>query len=126
MDCTKVTFMQSYLKGMALEWFESNLLQMKNPMLHPAWMDNFHKFTLELQTNFGPHDPIRDVEYQLNHLMMKDGQCINKYVMEFNCIALQVHGYREGALWHHFYNDLPDHIKDKISCVGKPGSLAEL
>ena len=72
-DCTKVTFAQSYLKGMALEWFEPDLLLMEDPALHPLWMDNFREFVLELQTNFGPHDPVRDAEHQLNHLSMKDG-----------------------------------------------------
>ena len=48
MDCAKVTFTQSYLKGMALEWFKSDLPRMENPTLCPAWMDNFHKFILEL------------------------------------------------------------------------------
>ena len=35
-DCAKVTFVQSYLKGMALEWFELDLLQMEDPALNPA------------------------------------------------------------------------------------------
>ena len=71
----KVTFAQSYLKGMALEWFEPDLL-MEDPALRPLWMDNFREFVLELQTNFGPHDPVRDAEHQLDHLSMKDGQRI--------------------------------------------------
>ena len=58
MDCAKVMFTQSYLKGMALEWFKSDLLQMENSVLCAAWMVNFHKFILELQTNFGSHDPV--------------------------------------------------------------------
>jgi hypothetical protein len=57
---------------------------------------------------------------------MKDGQRINKYVVEFNRIASQVRGYGEGALRHHFYNGLPDHIKDEISRVGKPSTLSDL
>jgi hypothetical protein len=57
---------------------------------------------------------------------MKDGQRINKYVVEFNRIASQVRGYGEGALRHHFYNGLPDRIKDEISRIGKPPTLAEL
>ena len=114
-DCAKVTFVQSYLKGMALEWFELDLLQMEDPALNPAWMNDFKEFILELQTNFGPHYPVGDAEHQLDHLSMKDGQRINKYVVEFNQIALQVRGYGEGALRHHFYNGLPDQIKDKIS-----------
>ena len=125
-DCTKVTFVQSYLRGMALEWFEPDLLQMEDLALNPAWMNDFKEFVLELQTNFGPHNPVGDAEHKLDHLSMKDGQCINKYVVEFNWIALQVQDYGEGALQHHFYNGLPDQIKDKISQVRKPTTLYKL
>jgi len=59
---------------MALEWFELDLLQMADPMLHSIWMDDFKEFILELQTNFSPHDPVRNVEHQLDHLSMKNGQ----------------------------------------------------
>ena len=34
-DRAKVTFAQSYLKGMALEWFELDLLDSANPNDHP-------------------------------------------------------------------------------------------
>jgi hypothetical protein len=125
-DRAKVTFAQSYLKGMALEWFEPDLLLLDDPALHPLWMNNFKEFVLELQTNFGLHDPVRDAKHDLDHLSMKDGQRITKYVVEFNRIASQIRGYREGALQHHFYNGLPDHIKDEISCVGKPSTLSDL
>ena len=53
-------------------------------------MNDFKEFILELQTNFGPHDLVKDVEHQLDHLFMKDGQHINKYVVKFNQIASQV------------------------------------
>ena len=39
---------------------------------------------------------------------------------------MQVQGYGEGALWHHFYNGLPNYIKDKVFCIGKPPTLSEL
>ncbi|KAF9221430.1 hypothetical protein BS17DRAFT_819667 [Gyrodon lividus] len=89
-------------------------------------MDNYYEFLLELQTNFGPHDPITDAEHQLDNLSMKDGQHINKYIVELNCIMSQVRGYREGTLCHCFYSGLPDHLKDKVSHVGKPTMLTEL
>ncbi|KIO02892.1 hypothetical protein M404DRAFT_27499 [Pisolithus tinctorius Marx 270] len=80
----------------------------------------------ELQTTFGPHDPVADTESQLDHLYMKDSQCINKYIVDFNWLALQVQGYRDGALHHHFYSRLPDWIKDEVCQVGKPQTLHEL
>ncbi|KIK71915.1 hypothetical protein PAXRUDRAFT_109043, partial [Paxillus rubicundulus Ve08.2h10] len=79
-DCAKFTFAQSYLKGMALEWFEPDLLHAEDPDLHPLWMNDYCKFLLELQTNFGPHDPVADTEHQLDNLSMKDSQRINKYI----------------------------------------------
>jgi hypothetical protein len=90
-DRAKVTFAQSYLKGMALEWFEPDLLSgdLNNQL---DWMDDYSAFMLELQTNFGPHDPVRDAEMQLEQLYMRDGNCINKYIVEFQCLASQVRG----------------------------------
>ncbi|KIO02902.1 hypothetical protein M404DRAFT_27515 [Pisolithus tinctorius Marx 270] len=98
-DHAKVIFAQSYLKGMALEWFKPDLLRLNDPDDWPLWMDSWREFVLELQTTFGPHNPVTDTKSQLNHLHMKDNQCINK---------------------------LPDQIKDKVCQVGKPQTLHEL
>jgi len=122
-DRAKVTFVQSYLKGMALEWFELDLLNSGNPRACLIWMDNYQQFVQELKSNFGPHDPVGDTEHQLDNLSMKDGQKINKYIVEFNCLTSQVHGYGDGALHHIFYSGLPNRIKDEISHVGKPRTL---
>ncbi|KIO02716.1 hypothetical protein M404DRAFT_147117 [Pisolithus tinctorius Marx 270] len=81
-DCAKVIFVQSYLKGMALEWFEPDLLGLDDPDDWPLWMDSWREFALELQTTFSPHDPVADAESQLDHLHMKESQCINKYIDE--------------------------------------------
>jgi len=80
---------------------------------------------LELQTNFGPQDPSGDAEMQLEQLNMCEGQCINKYIGEFQRLASQVHGWGDGALHYQFYNRLPACIKDKISCMDKPVTLSE-
>ena len=122
-DCTTVTYVQSYLRGMALKWFEPDLLNVSNPNAHPIWMDNYHQFISELKSNFGLHDPVGDAEHQLDNLSMKEGQKINKYVIEFNCLTGQVCGYGDGALHHIFYSSLPNRIKDEISHIGKPHTL---
>ncbi|KIN99070.1 hypothetical protein M404DRAFT_30864 [Pisolithus tinctorius Marx 270] len=103
-DCAKVIFTQSCLKGMALEWFEPDLLGLDNPNDQPLWMDSWREFILELQTTFGPHDLVANAESQLDHLHMKDNQCINKYIVDFNWLALQ----------------------DEVCRVGKPQTLHEL
>ncbi|KAG6326278.1 hypothetical protein ID866_12811 [Astraeus odoratus] len=111
---------------MALEWFELDLLSSSNPGSHPLWMDNWTEFVIKLQSTFGPHNPVTDTENQLNHLQMKENQCINKYVVEFNQLASQVRGYGDGALCHQFYSGLPNHIKDEICHIGKPHNLDDL
>jgi Retrotransposon gag protein len=121
---TKVNFAPSYLKGMALEWFEPDLLS-DDLADRPDWMDDYPEFMLELQTNFGPHDPVGDAEMQLEQLYMRDGQRINKYVVEFQRLASQVRGWGDGALRRQFYNGLPARIKDEISRQGKPTTLPE-
>ncbi|KAG6325739.1 hypothetical protein ID866_13350 [Astraeus odoratus] len=57
---------------------------------------------------------------------MKENQCINKYVVEFNQLTSQVRGYGNGALHHQFYSGLPDCIKDEICHIGKPHNLDDL
>ena len=125
-DRAKVTFAQSYLKGMALEWFEPDLLGMEDPDAHPLWMTSWHEFVIELQTTFGPHDPVADAKHQLDHLCMKDTHRVNRYVVDFNRIVSQVQGYGDGALCHHFYSSLPNRIKDEISRIGKLRTLDSL
>ncbi|KIO01160.1 hypothetical protein M404DRAFT_150965 [Pisolithus tinctorius Marx 270] len=80
-DCRKVTFAQSYLKGMALEWFEPDLLLTSEPEDPPLWMDSWCEFVIELQSTFGPHDPVAEAESQLDHLTMKETHRINKYMI---------------------------------------------
>ena len=71
-DWAKVTFAQSYLKGMALKWFKPDLLGMEGPDACPLWMTSWREFIIELQTTFSPHNPIANAQHQLDHLCMKD------------------------------------------------------
>jgi hypothetical protein len=97
-DHAKVTFVQSYLKGMALEWFEPDLLSMDAPTACPLWMDDYVRFMAELQDNFGPQDPAGDAEVKLEQLQLQDRQHINKYIVNFQRLASQVRGYGDGAV----------------------------
>jgi len=90
LDRAKVTFAQSYLKGMTLEWFEPDLLNSSDLADRPCWMDSWVHFVAELQSTFGPHDPIADAEHQLEHLRMKDAHRVTRYIVDFNQLASQV------------------------------------
>ena len=80
-DRAKVTFAQSYLTGMALGWFEPDLLLADTPDLRPLWMEDYQDFIRELRTNFSAP------EHELHHLSFTDGQHVNKYVVRFNHLA---------------------------------------
>jgi len=123
LDRARVTFAQSYLKGMTLEWFELDLLHSGDPADRPLWMDSWVHFVAELQSTFGPHDPIADAEHQLEHLRMKDAHRVMRYIVDFNRLASQVQDYGDGALRRLFYSGLPDRLKDEIARVGKPLTL---
>ncbi|KAG6328302.1 hypothetical protein ID866_10787 [Astraeus odoratus] len=71
-DVWKVGFALSFLKGIALTWFEPDLLD-DIPGTEPTWADDYSEFVIELTTNFGPHNPVGDAKHQLNNLSMKDG-----------------------------------------------------
>ncbi|KAG6326622.1 hypothetical protein ID866_12467 [Astraeus odoratus] len=70
-DAQKVSFAISFLKGITLTWFESDLLDAM-PGTDPAWADDYSEFVIELTTNFGPHNPVGNAKHQLDNLLMKD------------------------------------------------------
>lgn len=125
-DRSKITFAQSYLKGMALDYFEPDLLGAVTPGLRPLWMLDWQSFLYELQSNFGPHDPVAEAEAQLEQLRMKDTHRISKYIVEWNRLANQVREWGPGALRRSFYIGLPDRIKDEIARHGKPDNIHDL
>jgi len=115
LDRAKVTFAQSYLKGMTLEWFEPDLLNSGDLADCPCWMDSWVHFVAELQSTFGPHNPITDAEHQLEHLQMKDAHSIMRYIVDFNRLASQVQDYGDGMLHNLFYSGFPDCLKNEIA-----------
>ena len=54
-DEKKILFILSYLKGLALSWFEPGL---DDPTNSAHWMWDYPAFLSELEDNFGPHDPV--------------------------------------------------------------------
>ena len=56
-DRAKVTFAQSYLKGIMLEYFEPDLLGEQPPALHPLWMDHWSIFYMSYKLTLVPTTP---------------------------------------------------------------------
>ena len=124
-DKSKVNYVLSLLKGMALDWFEPNLLRIQEGGDPPPWIDDYPSFISELCTNFRPHNPIGDAEADIETLHMCDTQCITKYVIKFNQLASQLE-WGPAAPCHQFYKGLLAWIKDNITQVGKPKTFIEM
>jgi len=108
---------------MTLEWFKLDLLNSGDPADRPRWMESWVHFVAELQSTFGPHNPIADAEHELEHVWMKNAHRVTGYIVDFNWLALQVQDYGDGMLHCLFYSSLLDHLKDEIARVGKPLTL---
>ena len=118
-DAAKINFALSHLRGIALEYFKPSVIDSDN---YPVWMDNWSAFIITLRTQFGPIDPARDAENSINHLKMQDNQCIVKYNVEFNRLAIHT-GWDENVLRHRYYTGLAEQIKDIMGHQAKPATL---
>src|SRR6202043_1217256 len=95
-DSDRVNFAVSFLKGMALEWFELAIL---GESAEEDWLEDWDLFLWELKKNFGPFDPTGDAEVEIDHLRMKDLHRVTKYNVEFNRLSTRLH-WDEAALCH--------------------------
>ena len=118
-DAAKVTFALSYLRGIALEYFEPAILDSDEV---PEWMDNWSAFIRTLRVQFGPIDPTADAEDGIDNLKMQDNQHIVKYNVEFNRLAIRT-GWGDSVLRHRYYSGLAERIKDAMGQQGKPPTL---
>jgi len=57
-NLTKVTYALSFLTGSALGWFKPALFE----GLTPPWISDWDLFRHELETNFGPFNPVGEAE----------------------------------------------------------------
>lgn len=121
-DEKKIIFMLSYLKGTALAWFETSLL---DPTESAHWMWDFKLFVAELETNFGPHDPVGDAETALTNLRMKDTSRIIYYNTEFWRYASEIN-WNDAALTNRYFEGLPLRLRLKVLENGKPVTLARM
>src|SRR5467141_4604525 len=120
-DKSKVNYVLSYLKGTALDCFESAILDPNEP----DWADNFSLFTDKLASNFGTYDPIGEAEAKLEGLRMHDSHQATKYFIKFQQLASCVQ-CGEATLHWKAYNGLAKRIKDDMVHHNKPNTLAGL
>ncbi|KAF7345801.1 Retrotrans-gag domain-containing protein [Mycena venus] len=84
----------------AQKWYKPNLYN-PTPGTVLAWDGNFLLFVKELTDNFGPQD------------LMKSSDRIATYIVALYHLAA-ITGWGDRALWHQFYEGLPNRIKDEM------------
>src|SRR5882672_5602838 len=82
-DKSKVNYVLSYLKGTALECFESAILD----PIEPPWLLDFKLFAKELVTNFRSYNPFGEAEAELEGLHMQNSHQAMKYYIKFQLLA---------------------------------------
>jgi len=120
-DTDKVNYVLSFLKGTALDCFESAILD----PVEPAWLSDFDLFLEELEANFGTYDPIGEAEAELEGLRMHDSHQATKYFIKFQQLAARVQ-WGDAALRRQAYNGLAKPIKDDMVHHEKPNTLIGL
>ena len=88
-------------------------------------MWDFPAFINELESNFGPHDPIGDAEKALTELTMREHSRIVKYNVDFWKLASKL-DWNESRLCARYFRSLPLHLCTEVLCGGKPTTLAAL
>lgn len=91
------------------------------------FLTNYSEFVDELLDNYGPTNATSAIEMKLRELVMKDGQPIRYYIVEFNRLATQL-DFGLNAFRSQFYTGLASRIKDEIAKTpgGKPATLKKM
>ena len=103
-----VNYVFSFLKGTALDCFESAILD----PIEPPWLSDFDLFLEELEANFGPYDPVSEAEAEVEGLRMHESHQAMKYFIKFKQLAACVE-WGDASL-HQQNNGLSKHIKDDM------------
>ena len=109
----------SFLKGMALDYFE---LFLDTPYDKPAWLEDYELFIKELLINFGPYDALAEAEAELNTLIMKDNHKATRFFVNFFQLSIPC-DYNNRALLLKAYSTLPRRVNDEMTHFNCPSTL---
>src|SRR5882724_3013790 len=117
----KVNYVLSYLKGTALDCFESAVLD----PIEPQWLSDFDLFIEELEANFGTYDPVGEVEAKLKGLHIHESHQAMKYFIKYQQLAACIQ-WGDAALCHQGHNGIAKHIINNMIHHAKPTTLTGL
>jgi hypothetical protein len=95
-----VNYTLSFLKGIALDYFELYLAY--NPADKHAWASDYSVFTEELYRNFGPYDQVADAKIELENMVMKDNHKATWFFVDVYRLASMLQ-YNDLALHRRVY-----------------------
>ncbi|KAH9461410.1 hypothetical protein Pst134EA_017718 [Puccinia striiformis f. sp. tritici] len=103
-------------RGRAAQWFEPclGLLDFKKP---DCILNNWDKFEQQLFTIFGDPNEVRNTEYELNNLQMKDSGKASLYIAQFCTLQSRI-SWNDFAFTFHFHKGLPPRITDQLAISG--------
>ena len=102
-NTTKLLFADSYLCGVAFNWFEPYFYL--DGIDRPTWLDNFNKFSAKLQDTFGDPEQARTAAKKIHDL--KQNKSVGKYWANFQRYAVQT-DFNNAAKCFTFRNGLKD------------------
>jgi hypothetical protein len=116
LDRQKVLYASSYLSGRASQWFEPylELLSSTNP---DCILNNWGKFEQQLFTLFGDPNEVRNAEFEINSLLMKENGKASTYIAQFRVLQSHI-DWNDAALLFHFRKGLPSRITDQLAVSG--------
>ena len=118
----KVNYAMSFLKGMALDYFEPFL---DTPDNEPAWLEDYKLFLEELLINFGPYNTFMDAEAELDVLIMKESHKATRFFIDFFRLSTLC-DYNNRALLQKAYSMLLKRVKDEMTHFDRSSMLQEL
>lgn len=114
-------------QGSALAWFKPYIYQQAKGGYGEPFLTGYLEFVNKLLDNYGPTNATSAIENSLRKLVMKDGQPIRFYIVEFNRLTTQL-DFGLNTFCSQFYTGLAPRIKDEIATTpgGKPATLKKL
>lgn len=118
-DRAKVVYTGSFLRGTAYSWFQPIVDREDG---HPL-LDDFPKFSKNLEAIFGDPDEVATSDRQLRSLFHTSSAAT--YSSEFRRLSSLL-AWNDVALCSQYYHGLKDVIKDELAKVDRPESLEDL